>query len=408
MAFGLRKRKGSNEQQEEPEYDGMESSDSLSDSVQPEEKKKSHRPAENAFRQQKLKAYHPILTPKTIIPLLLAIAVVFIPLGAGMLYGANRVEELVIDYTYCESNASTNAFSDIPEEYYDYYFHTPMTITPKWKYSINESETYEDERGLCEIQFQIPNDIGPSVYLFYRLKNFYANHRRYVKSFSEDQLHGTAASLSLIKDTVGQNCEPLSTDENGKKIYPCGLIANSLYNDTYTSPVGVNGTSDYDMTREGIAWATNKNRFKMTKYNASEVVPPPNWIKSYPDGYTEENMPDISTWYEFQNWMAPSALALFSKMVLRNDHDKMVAGTYQITAGLHFPVTPYDGRKYIYLSTRSVTGGKNPFLGIAWIVGGAICLVLSLAFLIVNILHPRKLGDVNHLSWVKAQQKQES
>ena len=44
-------------------------------------------------------------------------------------------------------------------------------------------------------------------------------------------------------------------------------------------------------------------------------------------------------------------------------------------------------------------GGKNDFLGIAWMVGGGIYFVLGLALLVINFIKPRKTGDVNLLSW---------
>ncbi|GMG26365.1 unnamed protein product [Ambrosiozyma monospora] len=155
------------------------------------------------------------------------------------------------------------------------------------------------------------------------------------------------------------------------------------------------------MYREGIAWETNKKRFKKTKYNLDDITPPPNWVKMYPEGYNETNVPDIQHWYEFQNWMAPAAFSLFSKMILRNDDDVLKKGVYQTDVGLHWPVLGFNGHKYIYLSTRSVIGGKNSFLGVSWIVGGGICLLLSLVFLIVNAVHPRKIGDTRMLSWNK-------
>ncbi|ONH68676.1 Alkylphosphocholine resistance protein LEM3 [Cyberlindnera fabianii] len=383
-----------------PDLGHESDSDSVSEEEEVQVKEKNRRPKENNFTQQKLKAVHPIITPKYVIPLFIGLAIFLIPLGAGMLYGSYKVEDMKIYYQDCAKLASRDYFSDVGESNYEANFKTNMTVTPKWKYSINETETDEDEEGLCELQFQIPNDIGPAVYLMYHIENFYANHRRFARSYSEDQIQGKRASLHTIKDTVGQNCEPLSQNADGIRYYPCGLIANSLFNDTFTSLSGVNDTSDdYEMTNSGIAWATNKNRFKKTKYNASEVTPPPNWVKKFPNGYTEDNMPDISTWSEFQNWMQTPGLPKFSKMARRNDDDVLKAGTYQVTVGLHWPVDGFDGKKAIYLTTRSVIGGRNPFLGICWIVVGAICLILGLVFLIIHLVFPRKTGDVSRLSW---------
>lgn len=393
-------------QYDQHQQDSDSDTDSVSDDIPLDEGKKqeSKKPSANAFRQQRLKAYNPVLTAKTVIPLLIAIAIIFVPLGAAMWYASDQIEDITIDYSQCEILASRDHWSEIPLNFTEFHFNSiSKDETPKfsWKLATDESQQFADERNVCLVQFEVLKNMKGPIYVYYRLHNFYANHRRFVKSFSEDQLNGKAASLSTIKDTVGQNCEPLSTDPQGRKIYPCGLIANSLFNDTYTSEfTGVNGTTrDFPLTDQGIAWATNKNRFKKTTYNHTEVVPPPNWFKMFPNGYNETNIPDISTWYQFQNWMSPSALPTFNKMALRNDDDTLNKGIYQINIGLHFPVLPYNGRKYIYISQRSVIGGKNDFLGISWMVGGGVCFILGLVLLIINFIKPRKTGDVNLLSW---------
>lgn len=64
------------------------------------------------------------------------------------------------------------------------------------------------------------------MFLYYKLTNFFQNHRRYVKSLNTDQLKGDAVDEKSISSS---DCSPL--DVIGDKIiYPCGLIANSIFN----------------------------------------------------------------------------------------------------------------------------------------------------------------------------------
>jgi hypothetical protein len=59
-------------------------------------------------------------------------------------------------------------------------------------------------------------------------------------------------------------------------------------------------------------------------------------------------------------------------------------------------VLVYDGTKSILLSTRTVMGGKNPFLGIAYVVVGGICIVLGALFTATHLIKPR-LVRLSHL-----------
>jgi hypothetical protein len=46
---------------------------------------------DTAFKQQRLKAWQPLLTPKTVLPTLFAAGIVFAPLGGLFLYGSDTV-----------------------------------------------------------------------------------------------------------------------------------------------------------------------------------------------------------------------------------------------------------------------------------------------------------------------------
>ena len=264
--------------------------------------------------------------------------------------GVIQVQELSIDYTTCGTTAGPN-FTNIPSDKYSSSFKSSNATRPMWKVQQQDDRpTYgvqQNDTTVCTLLFDIPNDIGPPVLLYYRLTNFYQNHRRYVKSLDTSQLGGNFISNDTISTSA---CNPIKLAPNNKTYYPCGLIANSLFNDTIRSPValnsnqGVDGTKTYNMSNKGISWTSDGQIYSKTVYTPDQVMPPPNWHNRYPHGYTADNpIPDLSQYEELQVWMRTAGLPTFSKLALRNDDDVMPAGTYQVqVSDCKYPISTLD------------------------------------------------------------------
>ncbi|KAJ7756781.1 cell cycle control protein [Mycena maculata] len=371
-----------------------------------------------AFKQQRLKAWQPILTPKTVLPTLFLIGILFGPIGGLLIWGSSLVSQITLDYTECENLTPSPAngsltFITMPSSKYNYNLRSadskkPVT-PPSYAFldnTNNPNVTDVSNKKQCIIQFDIPADISPSVLYYYKLTNFFQNHRRYVKSLDSDQLKGTGVSNTSLQ---GGDCAPLAT-LNGKAIYPCGLIANSIFNDTLSNPVlqnpGSNDTTtEYVFSDTGIAWPGEAKKYSSDPVASGAyasydlITPPPNWALRYPEYNSTLPPPNLKTDERFQNWMRTAGLPTFTKLYGRNDQDTMTAGTYQIIIGLNFPVLPYKGTKSVVISTVSWIGGKNSFLGWAYVGAASVFVLLAIAGTARHLIKPRRLGDMSLLSW---------
>ncbi|KAB8288510.1 hypothetical protein EYC80_010175 [Monilinia laxa] len=340
---------------------GMQHEDSISSqdphSQGDKGKTKNRRPANTAFRQQRLKAWQPILTPKTVLPLFFAIGIIFAPIGGGLLYASSLVQEIVLDYSKCHTDAPLcedyNDSGDLmPASDVKMFFKKPYTYTgtaPEWcRKDINQtyyngSVAHASVPAVqCRLTFPVHTDMEPP-------------------------LSGKAVSAGTIRSS---DCTPLTTvNDNGvdKPYYPCGLAANSVFNDTFTSPFLQNvagatnsnssGTTYNMKNNSDVSWSSDRELYGPTKYKWADVIVPPNWVERYPNNYSDDYHPDLENDEAFQVWMRLAGLPTFSKLVQRNDDDTMKSGQYQVNITHLFNVTAYGGTKSIVISTRTVMGG---------------------------------------------------
>lgn len=258
-----------------------------------------------------------------------------------------QVKELRIDYTNCFRDSPTDKPTLMDPSLVHPAFKTNNTINAMWQHNTTDfayGAVTVQNLTKCTLTFDIPEEMSPPVFLYYRLENFYQNHRRYVASFYDKQLLGNDVSLS---DVYSSSCQPLATSNetysNSKAYYPCGLIANSLFNDTLMSPIllnvpttttGDNTTSQiYEMKNTSIAWESDKALYgNRTSTNYDNILPPPNWQIRYPGGVYSDSAPppNIHEDEHFIVWMRTAGLPTFSKLYGRNDTSPMLIGTYSM------------------------------------------------------------------------------
>lgn len=107
--------------------------------------------------------------------------------------------------------------------------------------------------GRCTVDVTVSKLMKAPVYVYYELTKYYQNHRRYVSSRNNKQLLGEV----ITDESLLQDCQPQITSGDGRILQPCGLIANSFFNDTFvlTSPASI------QMLESDISWASDRSRF---------------------------------------------------------------------------------------------------------------------------------------------------
>lgn len=370
---------------------------------------KSKRPDDTPFKQQKMPSWQPILTPIKIIGIFLLIGIVFVPVGVVLRNASNNIYEKSV--TYDGKNVDEAQACRITET---------------------------DQAKNCVINLTITEDISEPLYVYYELKNFYQNHRRYVKSRHALQLQGQDSSRSSVK----VDCDPLydyeEKDASGNTVNtlllnPCGLIANSLFNDVIQLMPNTDG---YVMDESSISWQSDRDeKFKQVDGFTSKCVastdPAPmcsDLGSSYSDcknytfpstgqqcvywyphddetQYLYESYPMVVNPIEgvenehFIVWMRTAGLPTFRKLYGKIDKHVRSGTVLSFNVSANFEVDSFDGTKTLVVSTVGKFGGKNSFLGVAYIVVGSICFFLAFVFAIKQIKQPRVLGDTSYLGW---------
>ncbi|XP_076949030.1 ALA-interacting subunit 3-like [Bidens hawaiensis] len=319
----------------------------------------SKRPKYSRFTQQELPACKPILTPRWVISVFMLVTIVFVPIGLASLFASRDVVEIV--HRYDDACAPSGSRSD----------------------KVRFIQSQADKR--CNRTLTVPKHMKHPIYVYYQLDNFYQNHRRYVKSRSDQQLR------NRNKENDVSTCKPEDTIANGSTIVPCGLVAWSMFNDTFIFSTNDN---ELPVTKKDISWKSDRDH-KFGK----DVFP-----KNFQNGTLiggarlSESIP-LSEQEDLIVWMRTAALPTFRKLFGKIEVDLKAGDTINVVLENNYNTYSFNGKKKLVLSTSSWLGGKNNFIGIAYLAVGGLCFVLAVTFTLIYLVKPRRLGDPSYLSW---------
>lgn len=248
---------------------------------------------------------------------------------------------------------------------------------------VEVSKRYDDDCKIgekCTITLEVDKKITEPVYIYYQLHNYYQNHRLYVRSRSYTQLHNgkdvkaeldRCAPAKYNKDFKGygdvNRYGELDPDEVA---VPCGMIARSVFNDTFSF-----GRYEEYVDHDDIVYESDKKI----------------WI----NGDKKKQWRDIDD--NLRVWMKISLFSNFRKLwgKITKDVEK---GKLTVTVQNNYDVDEWNGEKRLVLSNASAFGGKNSALGIIFIVAGSLCMLSSLIFILLSLIYKPKISDDPH-SW---------
>jgi hypothetical protein len=291
----------------------------------------------------------------------------------------------------------------------------------------------------CYVTITLRETLRGRARVFYEIHGYHQHHRRFVSSMDRTQF-----TDEWKPNMLPLNCLPMETIEsarcdvgaclpetrNTRELFPCGIVANTMFNDIFWLHDGVLPNGDRlgpaDLSARGAA-RTYSTPYKNPSWpiddeylpvwqnpNFSRIIPPvqgdrrPFLTADYTNStaWVHDPLdPDLGAGVGLENehwrvWVETAAMQPFRKaygFILRED---LPAGTTLVFAvQSNFYVRSFAGTKALVISELSWFGSPNVVLGGVFLAVGGVYALFLLAFLVRRCTSPRRLGDASALAW---------
>lgn len=258
------------------------------------------------------------------------------------------------------------------------------------KFFDNPNEKCKDviprEPCACYIQINITERLEPPVTAYYELESYELITGPYAKSRDDQQLSGHLSA------TPADSCAPYAyvqtSDGQKKPIAPCGALADSMFNDTFSLQVDGNFVPT---NNTGLISDDEKKPFRNPEGNLQEAFKlfskPINWQK---------NVTELDKLHPENNGFQNEHFIIWMKTDLKrkpawrvnvadeNFANGLAPATYNLRVEYAYPASRYNGKRLFIISSRQdIVNKAKRDTGIALLCIGLIILIITISYLLV-------------------------
>jgi len=320
------------------------------------------RPRGSRFAQQGLPSYTFVLTWRGVVLAAVCTGTWLLVVGIAVLLASDMVGKITVQY-------------DGPPK------RAPLGSAKEELHYLNCSVPGVGQTASCVYSLTVAQDMEPPVYIVYTVDPFYQNYNSYMQSVIYDELLGRPMDESLRRAACSSRSTRLTPD--GDHIYPCGLLATTVFNDTFELL--------------GLP-LTTQDSLESMKSDYTRFANPRNWSSWRDMSWLWERYPMVTTpelgveSRHFVSWMLPEFFSHVNNLYGAVGTPLRKGETLTLRINASFPVESLGARKQVLVMTKGLLGGRNYPFAVVLMANGGFCFFMAIVISAIHWLCPREPG----------------